>query len=300
MKTLRNMFSIPIIISIVSAIGLIGSALYQQKERLQDEKDKKRLELKNDEAQAKISKQADDLINNNKELINTQKELNNKSNNLLSVYQDLDKKNDELAKSQAEVINQSKQLLTVYGELSKKNDELVASQTEGMNQSVGKGSMPIIELILSTGVREGMLQVNIYNDGNYPVTGIQVLFDDYYTRYEIPPYPSKRDEALSHWQATLGRYKKVIPIASIAKGQKLEEIYSFNLPQDNNDILPFNFTVMWKDGSYTCNGWFQNPRKYRANERPKNIPQSVLNKLNQLTYTNNLGVVFVPHPYHRF
>lgn len=62
------------------------------------------------------------------------------------------------------------------------------------------------------------------------------------------------------------------------------------------EVLNFQFRVVWKDGSYNCNGWFVNP-KIKV-EEIKSVPEEFKKELNKLVYIDDLsGQRFVPKPY---
>jgi hypothetical protein len=225
---------------------------------------------------------------------------NNLKNTISEQNKDLVEAYKQLNLANATLNDKSDRIEDAQSKLIISQDQYSRLQTEMNNQSVAKDSKPIIELSTeSFTLRKGIININIYNDGNYPITGIKIYFKDPYTPEE-DIFP---DKILNHAEFRALAYqqdqktRKVVDVGSLSKGNKRKNIYTFIITNQTSPAVHLDFEVVWKDGSYTCSGWFKNPQKYLDYEPPQGIAESMLQYLNKLTFKDNSGKEFIPQPY---
>lgn len=208
---INKMFTIPVIIAIASAVLLVGLTIYQEKEK-QNEK------LQNEAAQKEIK--------NKQEIINTkQEEITNKANELVQAYKILAESDKKIIQNGTDIIVATKELSEAQSRLIKANEQISLLQNQLINSSTAKDSRPILTLQED---RKETIQVNLYNDGNYPISGIKIYFDDHNSFSKSTKLPESKQE----WLANIYKTNKVLDIGSLNQRGKLNRIYTFIIPNE--------------------------------------------------------------------
>jgi hypothetical protein len=115
-------------------------------------------------------------------------------------------------------------ILTFTGELNKGQEKSFEVQQEIINQSTAKNSRPIIEL---SDEIMGLIRMSIYNDGDYPITGIKIYFNDHLTP-TLDPLPTRPFSSKEEFMANaIGKGNKILDIGSLERKGKLHNIYQY-------------------------------------------------------------------------
>lgn len=136
----------------------------------------------------------------------------------------------------------------------------------------------------------------LYNDGNYPLTDIKIQFADYLSFREHSEVREHSEASFEKWVRDGETYKRNLQISSLASKARVNNIYTFTIHHSNQHVFHLDFNVFWKDGSYTCEGWFKNPTK----ELPNNFPKEDIKLLDYLNYSDNKGSHFIPRRYQKY
>lgn len=149
----KEMLTLPVILSIVSAIVLVVSAFYLQYDA-----------NKNKRVQEKILEKQDQL-----------------NDELKKSYQDL-------SQAQKEIIYSTQELNKVQKEIIKANEKSAVLQSELNNQITGGNSIPLLSGIATSELgrpiaytdednRIQRLKLTLTNSGKYPLTNINITYD---------------------------------------------------------------------------------------------------------------------------
>ncbi|MEO8859894.1 MAG: hypothetical protein ABI358_00600 [Ginsengibacter sp.] len=126
----KVMFGWPVILSIISALVLIGTAIYTKIES-------NRLEVKNDGYQKKIGEQQNELLKTSQDLAEANRKIYEKSDELLALYRKLDLRDSTIN-------GKSDLILGSANELNEANKKSAEFEKELYNQATGGNSFRLV------------------------------------------------------------------------------------------------------------------------------------------------------------